>query len=310
MAIVNNATLNALRTGMQKRFDQQFKAMQAESFYKRVATIVPSDDAMETYGWLGDFPEMREWIGDRVAKDMKENAYQIVNKLWEATVRVKRTSIEDDKFGTLMPRVDQMAHSAARQPERIIAQALAEGHAKLCYDGQNFFDTDHPVYPSVDGTGTATTVSNYDDGGGAPGPAWYLLCTKMPLRPVIFQERKKPEFESKTNPGTSDGVFTSDEYEYGIRARNNGGYGFWQCAYKSHAALTSENLEAAEAAMMSFMGDGDIPLGIMPDMLVVPPKLKAAGRRLLEVRTETGGGDNPLFEEFELLTVPWLAEAS
>lgn len=306
MAVVTAAVLNALRTSMSKRFADQFKAMKAESFYTRVATVVSSSDASETYGWLGDFPDMREWIGDRVAKDMAEHQYQIVNKLFEATVNVPRTTIEDDKFDTLTPQIDQMAMSAARQPEKLIAALMAQGHANLCYDGQNYFDTDHPVYPEVDGTGVATTVSNYDDDGGSGNPAWYLLCTKMPLKPLIFQERVKPEFESKTDASTSDAVFTSDKYQYGVRARNNGGYGVWQCAFKSHKPLTTANLEAAELAMTEFKKDGDIPLGIVPDMLVVPPKLKAAGRRLVNLRTETGGGDNPLYDAFELVTVPWL----
>ena len=305
MAPVTNATLAALRTGMQKRFDQQFTAMRAESFHDRVATIVPSSDAIETYGWIGDFPDLREWIGDRVVKGMKENAYQIVNRDWEATVSVPRPVVMDDKFGTLTPRIDHMAQSAARHPEKLIAQLMAQGHASLCYDGQNFFDTDHPVFAEVNGTGAVTTFSNYDDGGATPGPSWYLLCARMPLRPFIYQERMKPEFESLT--GSSDeAVFTSNQYRYGIYMRDAAGYGFWQCAYRSNAPLTAENLEAAEAAMMGFQGDGLRPLGIVPDTLVVPPALKAAGRRLVQTATETGGGDNPLYKAFDLITVPWL----
>ena len=42
---------------------------------------------------------MREWIGDRVINDMKEFSYEIENKLYESTLGIKRTDIEDDSLG-------------------------------------------------------------------------------------------------------------------------------------------------------------------------------------------------------------------
>ena len=46
--------------------------------------------------------------------------------------------------------------------------------ARACYDGQNFFDTDHPVGEQ----GSQETVSNVQTGAG---PAWYLLDTTRPV---------------------------------------------------------------------------------------------------------------------------------
>lgn len=62
--------------------------------------------------------------------------------------------------------------------------------------------------------------------------AWYLLCTTKSLKPLIFQEREVPKFVSRTNEN-DENVFSNDEYQYGIRARSNAGYGFWQMAYGS-----------------------------------------------------------------------------
>lgn len=64
------------------------------------------------------------------------------------------------------------------------------------------------------------------------GEQWYLLSTKRSIRPLIFQEREKPRFISKTND-TDDNVFFQDEYLYGVNARYNTGYGLWQLAYGS-----------------------------------------------------------------------------
>lgn len=306
MAVITNALLGALRTEVRRNFRDAYEAMQATSFYRDVAMIAPSSSASNTYDWLGDFPELREWVGDRVVKDIKENAYQLTNKLYEGTIGIQRTAIEDDTVGGLEPRIRHMGQSAARHPDRMIAALIASGGAALCYDGQNFFDTDHPVYANHDGTGAASTVSNIQAGAGA-GPAWYLLDTASEMKPFIFQERTKPEFDIMKNPKDADTVFMKDQYLYGIRYRCNAGYGFWQKAYKSQQALNGDNLDAAIAAMMSFKGDGDRPLGITPTLLVVPPALRAAANKTVKVMLAEGGASNANYDAVKVLVTPWLA---
>ncbi|PJN95281.1 head protein [Amaricoccus sp. HAR-UPW-R2A-40] len=306
MAIITPALLTALNTALRKEYSDAYAAARAESVFQRVATVVPSTSASNTYEWLGDFPELREWVGDRVARDMKAQGYQIANRLFEATVSVQRVAIEDDSHGVYGPLSARMGQSAAQHPDKLIATLMAAGAATLCYDGQNFFDVDHPVYPNVDGTGVAETVSNYNSGGGAPGPAWYLLDTRSPLRPFIFQERTKPEFEMKTNPGTSDRVFIADAYQYGVRYRCNAGLGFWQMAYCSRAALTAANFAAARLAMRKFAADGGRPLGINPNLIVVSADNEAAAKSLFEAQLVGGGDSNPNFKAVEVVVSPWL----
>lgn len=57
--------------------------------------------------------------------------------------------------------------------------------------------------------------------------AWFLLATKRPLKPIIFQQRKKPKFVSITEE-TSQNVFMQKTYLYGVDSRDNVGFGFWQ----------------------------------------------------------------------------------
>lgn len=57
--------------------------------------------------------------------------------------------------------------------------------------------------------------------------AWFLLATKRPLKPLIFQQRKKPKFVSITEE-TSANVFMQKTYLYGVDSRDNVGFGFWQ----------------------------------------------------------------------------------
>lgn len=57
--------------------------------------------------------------------------------------------------------------------------------------------------------------------------AWFLLCTTMPIKPIIYQERKAPKFVS-LDKDTDEIVFMKKKFLYGAEARGNAGYGFWQ----------------------------------------------------------------------------------
>lgn len=301
MAIITPALLSGLRTGFSKAFQDAFAATPTD--WEKVATRVPSSSASNTYGWLGQFPALREWVGDRVLKDMAAQAYQVQNKLYEGTVAVKRTDIEDDNVGVYTPLFSEMGRAAKAHADQLVFALLAAGETTTCYDGQNFFDTDHPVYPNVDGTGTATLVSNLQAG---TGPAWYLLDTSRALKPLIFQERTTPELDALTST-QDEMVFMSDACRYGVRYRCNAGFGFWQLAYKSKAALDAGNFNAAMAAMMQIKADGGRPLGVKPTTLVVPPSLRADAMALIEAQLTTGGASNPNYKAVEVIVSPWLA---
>ena len=57
--------------------------------------------------------------------------------------------------------------------------------------------------------------------------AWFLLATKRPIKPLIYQQRKKAKFVSITDE-TSPNVFMSKKFLYGADSRGNAGFGFWQ----------------------------------------------------------------------------------
>lgn len=122
-----------------------------------------------------------------------------------------------------------------------------------------------------------TSVSNMQAGSGTP---WFLLDTSRALKPLIWQERIAPRFASLDRP-EDENVFMRKEFIYGADARGNAGFGLWQLAFGSKADLTPDNYEAARAAMMALKGDEGRPLNIKPDVLVAPPSLEGAVKRLL-----------------------------
>ena len=62
--------------------------------------------------------------------------------------------------------------------------------------------------------------------------AWFLMCTIMPVKPLIYQQRKKAKFVSKTAE-TDDNVFHEQEVHLWRGQRGNAGFGFWQMAVGS-----------------------------------------------------------------------------
>jgi phage major head subunit gpT-like protein len=300
MAIITPQLLTALRTGYRADFQAGFDG--AESICDRIATTVTSGTSSNTYGWLGQFPGFREWVGDRVLKDMAAKGYQIVNKDWESSVSVRRTDVEDDNLGIYSPMMREMGRAARVHPDELVAGLLKAGDSTLCYDGQNFFDSDHPVFPNVDGTGTPTTVSNIQTGSS---PAWYLLDTSRALKPFIYQVRKQPIFTSMTSL-EDESVFMRNEFRFGVDSRSNVGFGFWQQAFMSKAALTEANFNAAYTAMQSITADGGRNLNVRPSLLVVPPNLRTAALEITKADRKANGATNVNAGVVDVLVTSWV----
>ncbi|KAB2773250.1 MULTISPECIES: Mu-like prophage major head subunit gpT family protein [Brucella] len=292
---INNTSLRGVFTGFQTKFNEGLK--NAESYYSSVAMKVPSSTSDTTYAWLGAMPSLREWIGDRVLHDLSVSSYKIINREFEASVRVKRTTLEDDQYGIFAPIFEKMGRDVAMHPDDLIFSLLGKGFSERCYDGQNFFDTDHPVKKD----GIEVSVSNMQPGTGA---GWYLLDCRQALKPMIYQERLPFRFTS-IDGDQSEHVFLQNEFVYGTRGRSNAGYGLWQLAFGSKAELNAANYEAARMTMMETKSDNGKPLGIRPSHLVVPPSLEGAGRRILKAML-ADGSTNEWAASAELIVTPYL----
>lgn len=297
MLITTNA-LDSLRTGFSIKFNNAFGEVKSQR--DRIATTVPSTDGENLYGWLGELPGMREWLGSRVIHGLKDHDYRIVNQDFEMTISVPRNHILDDKLGTYSTRFSAMGHAAARHPEQLVWEALLAGFTEKCFDGQPFFDTDHPV---IDKDGNTITVANTDGGAGAP---WFLMCTNEVINPIIFQERQKAQFTSLDKP-TDQNVYMNKEFIYGADARCGAGYGFWQQAWGSKQAINSANYGTGRTALLSMKADHGRPLALTPNLLVVGPSNEGPARKLLNNEFTAGGETNEWKGTAELLVVPWLA---
>lgn len=293
--IVNQANLEAIYKNFKTIFSEAFAA--AKPNYTNIATIVPSSAKSEEYKWLGKIPRMRKWIGDRIVSNLMAHAWTIKNEDWETTIELDRNDIDDDTIGVYTPLIKSMGDAAAIHPDEIIFALFHAGFSALCYDGQYFFDTDHPgpggvsqvnkgtavLNPTNYGIARATMMAYKDEKGESlriipdllivPGQLegagreilhadmisnstniwkgsanlliipelsgyateWYLACTKKPVKPLIFQQRKKPNIVA-LDKETDENVFWRKKFIYGADCRDNAGYGLWQLMYGSTGA--------------------------------------------------------------------------
>ena len=296
--LINKQTLSAIFINLKTIFNNTFDA--APTQWAKVAMEVPSTGKQNDYAWLSRFPKMRKWIGEKAVKALAASKYTIINDDFEATVEVDRNDIEDDQLGIYKPQAEMAGASAAQLPDELVFAAVDAGFTAECYDGQSFFDTDHPVGKGVvsnkgtkalscaslaaarasygaariamgkfkdeegsplnerpnillvptalqDEANLLMTVDRLED--GKPNPykgtatvvveprltsdtAWFLLDTTKPIKPFIYQPRKKPVFVEQTSMENDD-VFNRRKYKFGAEARAAAGYGFWQLAYGS-----------------------------------------------------------------------------
>lgn len=297
--IVNSDNLAKLRVGFSSAFKRGLG--QAKSFAARVSTRVPATTKEQRYGWLGKVPNVREWIGPRVVQNISESDYSIKERPWELTIGVDRDDIETDNIGIYAPLFEEMGLSTAALPDQLVFALLVAGFATNCYDGQYFFDTDHPVL-DVDGV-TMLSVANTDGGAGAP---WFLIDDSRALKPIILQVRRDFSDIIARDKVTDDNVFDLNEFRYGVDARLNVGYGFWQFAWGSKQALSAATYGLARSSLMGMKGDHGRPLGVMPRLLICGPSNEKAALEVLNAERNAAGATNVYKGTAELLVVPWL----
>lgn len=153
--LINKASLEAVFINLKTTFNKAFSATEAK--WPEIAMEVPSTGKQNDYGWLSSFPKMRKWIGDKTVKALAAFSYTIVNDDWEATIEVDRNDIEDDQLGIYSTQAQGAGESAAQLPDEIVFDLVNTAFTSLCFDGQYYCDTDHPV---GDGSGGVVSVSN------------------------------------------------------------------------------------------------------------------------------------------------------
>jgi len=298
---LTSANLQALFKAYNANFQQGFSSLGEQgALYEQFCTVVPSSTAVEVYPWLKALPRMREWLGDRIVHSLEGSEFSIKNRKFELTEGVPRDSIDDDTYGLWSPVFQEFGRSSREHPNELAVETLEAN--PLCYDGQNLFDTDHPV---LDESGAEISVSN--DLGGS-GDAWYVMDLTRVIKPVVFQRRRDYNFRAITDLNDTQ-VFMTDQFLFGVDARVNAGPGLWQLVVRSNQEFNAENYAAARTALQKMKGDYGRPLALRHSHTMVPTNLEGMAAQVLKAELTTGGQSNVWAGTSQLIMNPWLASA-
>ncbi len=295
--IINRQNLDTLFKGYNASFRQGLIGQQANSMYSQIAMVTQSMTSAEVYPWLGKVPGMKEWVGERVVENLMQHAFEIRNKDYEDTIAVDRNQIEDDQYGVYSTMFQALGEAVAAHPDELVWPLLKAGHETNCYDGQFFFDTDHPV------RGVGSVANRY----GNAQPTWWLMDLRRVMKPIVFQQRKRADNIVRMDREEDENVFMRREFVYGVHCRDNVGFGLWQMAAASSETLDATNFAKVYTKMEELKGDEGRPLGLKPTHLIVAPSKRTEATKLMMNELGANGETNTVKGWAEVVIVPWLA---
>ncbi len=194
---IDTSRVTATLRGMTAKFDIGVKA--AEPFYPSVCNVVKSTGADEKYGFLGAMPGMKEWLDDRDFASLSSGSFTITNRLWEDSIAIEKTDIEDDRLGMYDMLLSQLGDEAACHPDELVFELIESAHEVPCFDGQYFYDTDHAWGDS----GTQSNDLTYD-GSSTVTEAEFRAAYRQAVTAMLGFKRNngKPFFRPTIKPIT------------------------------------------------------------------------------------------------------------
>ena len=298
MAFTQAQIIEMLTIGSNAAFTQGLGAITPQ--WDKIATKVPSSGSSEAYGWIKDLPGIEEWLSDRMLVELGSNGYQIINKNYEASIKIKRTDLADDLIGKYSVLASAWGRESALFPDKNCYGLLAAGFSTLCFDGQNYFDSDHPLE-----TTPATTYSNVvGDPSTDTGSPWFLLDNSQLLKPIIYQDREPLTLQFVG--ATSEYAWFNNMVAQGVDGRAGFGFSFPQIAIGSKAALTEANFELGKQRLAGMKKTNGTPLGTMATTLVVGPSNEAAARLIVGRQLLENGGSNIYYNNVEIVVSRYL----
>lgn len=151
MTIQRPASLEALNTKVYKSFGDGLKSASTIDV-QALCSIYPSESKFNTYAHLVDDSGMKEWIGARDVRGLRERTFTVTNRKFHDTIEVKEDDLLDGQIADSLSAMEQLATGAARLEEDLFLEVLENGQNLTCITGQNLFDTDHPI--DFDAAGT------------------------------------------------------------------------------------------------------------------------------------------------------------
>jgi len=119
----------------------ELEAAAQQPFVDMFSMPAPSDSLKETYAWLGQVPQMREWLGPRIVKQLNEFNFSVLNRQFESSILIPVADIDRDKTGQINIRISELVGRERSHWAKLISEAINDNVKG--FDGSNLFATDH-----------------------------------------------------------------------------------------------------------------------------------------------------------------------
>lgn len=99
----------------------------------------------------GMYANWRKWVGPRVFNDLTRYMMEVSPEDYELSYEIDANAYDDseaDRFYIFRPVPEQLMARAELLPRQILVNLVKAGHNTNCWDGQFYFDTDHPIDPA------------------------------------------------------------------------------------------------------------------------------------------------------------------
>lgn len=134
--MINKDKLSSLETAINVRFKKGLRSNPAFN-EELLATVVPSNAAIETYPLTVFMDTMRKWVGPRQIGMMMANLLSITNVDYEATIGVPVNDVRRDKYGIYADISEGKGQQCRSLWGKLVTQSLTANGKWL--DGSAFF---------------------------------------------------------------------------------------------------------------------------------------------------------------------------
>jgi len=206
---------------MRTEFETTFEAVAEPLPYERWTQTIPSTARIEHFNWMSPTPGVKQFKGHREFAGIHSVPYRVENLEFDAAFSVPLRDIQDDQTGGYALKARELASRAKNFPSRWVTKHLAAGSSRACFDGSNFFAATH----NLGGYATNANLLTFDPAAtDAVASKLIALHHGGPLKPLLYLQRRGPDFRSNGGETTS---YEAKEVKYWIDLEGEAAYGYW-----------------------------------------------------------------------------------
>lgn len=180
------------------RLDKAFLAQWYAAIANRVDSTQPDG---ENHDWLGGVEGMREQKGDPEFDEAQVFEFFLRNVRWQCGFHVRSDYWDHGKRSLIDHRVQDQTTLAAAHPGQLFETLITNGGSRACYDGEYFYDTDHPVGSDTQSNIVTITTS-------APSKPEIALIADAILECVVRMWSMKDDKGNYVNVGLNSFMLT------------------------------------------------------------------------------------------------------